>query len=115
MHRFEPLESRRMLAGAISGSVEFDPNADSKPEDAVLAQLQHINIHVANRRVWLDENGNNRLDDVEQITRTNAIGNYHFYNVPAGVHDVRVLLGPGEIQSLPSKNRVLQVHVVDGA
>jgi serine-aspartate repeat-containing protein C/D/E len=82
------------FVGSISGLKFNDLNANSI-RDATDPAL-------ANWQIYLDLNGNNRLDPGEPNTITNAQGNYTFGNVSPGSYLVREVQQPGWVQTTPN-------------
>ena len=80
---FETLENRRVLA-TITGQVVWDLNGDG------IIAVDEPGLE--NRRVYIDQNNNNRYDDGEVFSLTDADGIYRLLDVPTGYH--RVALDP---------------------
>ncbi len=82
------------FVGSISGLKYNDLNANSI-RDATDPPL-------ANWQIYLDLNGNGRLDPGEPNTITNPQGNYTFGNVSPGSYLVREVQQPGWVQTTPN-------------
>lgn len=80
--------------GSISGFKFNDLNANGINEPT--------EPRVANWPIYLDLNGNNRLDGNEPSALTNAQGNFSFINLPQGTYLVRELPQPGFRQTTPN-------------
>ena len=88
----ETLEPRQLLA-SLAGEVWGDTNQNGIREPGEEG--------IANVRVYLDNNGNNQLDEGELFTDTNELGQFVFDQLAAGSHTVRLDLGEGSTQSSP--------------
>lgn len=86
------------FVGSISGLKFNDLNANGV-RDATEPTL-------SNWQIYLDLNGNGRLEFGEPTTLTNVQGNYTFANVPSGNYLVREVLQPGWIQTTPNPGPV---------
>ena len=86
------------FVGSISGLKFNDLNANSI-RDATDPPL-------ANWQIYLDLNGNNRLDAGEPNTITNPQGDYTFGNVSPGRYLVREVQQPGWIQTTPNPGAI---------
>lgn len=86
------------FVGSISGIKYNDLNANSI-RDATDPPL-------ANWQVYLDINGNGRLDGGEPNTITNPQGNYTFGNVSPGRYLVREVQQPGWVQTTPNPGAI---------
>jgi len=86
------------FVGSISGLKYNDLNANSI-RDATDPPL-------ANWQIYLDLNGNNRLDPGEPNTITNPEGNYTFGNVSPGRYLVREVQQPGWVQTTPNPGAI---------
>ena len=81
--QIEALESRKLLAGTISGTVFNDRNLDG---------IQgRKDVGVAKQRVYLDNDFDGVRDTNEPLLTTDTKGNFLFKNVAAGVTRVHVL------------------------
>ncbi len=73
---------------------------------------------IANRRVYLDLNGNGIFDDGEPSYQTTATGEYRFMNLPSGRYFVDVVVPAGQFRTVPTPRHVIDVHagrIVEGA
>ena len=77
--RLELLEDRRLLS-TISGVVWDDLDGDGVRQAA--------EPELPDRTVYLDANDNDRLDDGEVTTTTDAAGGYSLADLPAGDYTV---------------------------
>jgi VCBS repeat-containing protein len=104
----EPLESRHLLAGSISGVVfndlnqngTFDPSTGETP--------------IAGQTVYVDLNGNGRFDlPAEPSQTTAADGSYRFDNLAAGSYAIGQVQGPNSKQVHPASPaaRLQQVNL----
>ena len=86
------------FVGSISGLKYNDLNANSIRDatDPPLADWQ----------IYIDLNGNGRLDASEPNTVTNREGNYTFANVSPGRYLVREVLQPGWVQTTPNPGAI---------
>ncbi len=91
--QLEKLETRHLLA-AVSGEVYLDANQDG------LRQTGETGA--ADVRVYLDQNGNGRLDPTEFSTTTDIDGNYSFPTLASGDYEIRLAPAPGFVQTAPS-------------
>ena len=91
--RLEFLEDRRLLS-TISGVLWDDLDGDGVRQAAEPG--------LPDRTVYLDANDNDRLDDGEVTTTTDAAGGYAFSGLPAGDYTVRQSLQPGWQQTSPA-------------
>ena len=89
----EPLEPRRLLAAAISGTLFQDANSNYV-QDSTEPGL-------AARAVYLDINDNSILDAGEPVTITSDQGVYAFTGLDEGAYTVRQVLPGGESQTFP--------------
>lgn len=82
------------FAGNISGTKFNDANGNGliEPGEPPLAGWQ----------IYLDLNTNDRIDDGEPFTFTNAEGNYAFVNIPPATYSVREVLQPNWRQTVPN-------------
>ncbi|MFN3190102.1 MAG: dockerin type I domain-containing protein [Aureliella sp.] len=92
--RLESLCERRVLA-SISGSVFVDSDWSGDRNDSDQPVHQAI--------VWIDSNGDARLDDGDLTALSDTQGNYRFNDLPAGRHEVRYLPTPNLHQISPSR------------
>jgi VCBS repeat-containing protein len=85
----ETLEQRSMLAASITGRTFNDLNQDG------VFQPQYAESPIAGQTVFLDLNGNGRLDAAEPTQVTAADGSYQFTGLAAGEYSVRQLPAAG--------------------
>ncbi len=101
LFRIEPLERRRLLAGAIEGVVFNDLNGNAT-RDATEGVWPGI-------AVWLDLNRNRAQDAGEPSAVTDATGTYRFDDLAAGEYSVRMALDERSVQSSPNLGRLFGV------
>jgi subtilisin-like proprotein convertase family protein len=93
-YNLDLLEPRRLLA-SITGTVYHDLDGDGALDAA-------DDVGQANWRVFLDANGNGRLDPFENTVLTDAAGAYAFGGLATGTHAVREIVQPGWLRTGPS-------------
>lgn len=79
--------------GSISGMVFKDDNRNGVRDAGERAALWVL---------YIDANGNNRIDWGEKVAVTNCDGEYHFNNLSAGTYTVREIDRPLWIQTAPA-------------
>ena len=83
--------------------------------DHVQYSLASINDPLAvTNTVYLDQNRNGLLDDGEQSTTTNALGEYAFENLDSGSYVVSLLPIEGWRQVFPESNQPFEVSLESG-
>src|SRR3954452_2886480 len=93
----EPLESRHLLAGSISGVVFNDLNQNGT-FDASTGETP-----IAGQTVYVDLNGNGRFDSPAEPSQTTAAdGSYRFDNLAAGAYAIGQVQGPNSKQVHPA-------------
>lgn len=97
--RFEPLESRRVLA-SISGSVVLDQNTNFNADGE--------DVGVRGALVWVDFNDDGNVDAGEPTAYSDSDGNYQFDDLPTGSHAVRYRPTPGLFQTSPAEQFAFQ-------
>ena len=80
--------------GSIAGTIYRDANDNGARNTGEAG--------VAGVRVYLDANGNDRLDSGERTAVTDSAGGYRFSPLAAGNYTVRVVTPPGYKRSAPS-------------
>jgi len=101
----ESLENRSLLsavAGVISGRVVDDLSASGK--------VKHNAPGLANWQVFIDANDNGVLDSGEQVTTTDANGNWQFSGLSRGTYIVREVLQTGWRETNPAGGAIT-VHL----
>lgn len=102
----ENLETRRLLAYAVSGVVWKDADYDSAHDSA--------ESHVAGVRAYVDYNNNQKLESGEPSGLTNTSGAYRIDGVKFGGFPVRVIRGTNWNQSWPFDNAGHWVNTTKG-
>jgi uncharacterized protein (DUF2141 family) len=83
--------------GSISGAVYRDANGDGVRNSGE-AGMSRV-------KVYLDANGNDRLDSAERTAVTDADGKYALAGLAPGTHAVRVVAPGGYARSVPSAGK----------
>jgi hypothetical protein len=83
--------------GSISGAVYRDANGDGVRNSGE-AGLSRV-------KVYVDANGNDRLDSAERTAVTDADGKYALAGLGSGTHNVRVVAPGGYARSVPSSGK----------
>ena len=94
---FDSLESRTLLSafGSISGHAFLDADYNGR---------RGGNDHLARGQiVYLDTNGNGKLDKSEPSRRTNSRGGYVFSDLDAGTYRVRLVLDDNMVATRASR------------
>jgi hypothetical protein len=91
----EPLESRRLLASSISGTVFNDANANSIDNAG--------EVGLKNEIVYLDLNFDGSFDGNDLAQTTDSHGQFDFTNLTAGVYRVSVVVPSGFRQTSPGQ------------
>jgi subtilisin family serine protease len=90
----ERLESRRLLANSISGTIYADYDRDGTRDSGEPGLIGW--------QVYLDTNDNGIKDAAEVSTFTDSAGGYQFTNLPAGNYIIRQALPDGWEQTSPT-------------
>ncbi len=95
----ETLDVRRVCAG-LTGFVAIDSNQNGQYDPSnTNPNLVPIDQPVAAAQVWIDSNGNGRLDTDEPQALTDSNGGYQFSGLGVGTHSLHVSHTPGLIQT----------------
>ena len=84
-------------AGGISGTVYRDADNDGLRDSGEAG--------MAGVKVYVDANGNGKLDTAERVATTDSAGRYTLTSLPAGSHSVRIVDPAGHVRTAPSAGR----------
>ena len=94
---------------ALRGSIE-----GHKYRDLTGNGLSADDTGLIGTTIYLDQNDNGRLDDLERSTVTDADGSYRFDNLIAGAYHVREVVGTGFVRTGPASTDVYTIQLGAG-